>query len=173
MIDCENKIVNSCNGSKNKSEYTSTTIEGNGKMKHRLNLTKNTIDSKHTTSLIFRSNVDNSTDVSTKSQFKRKNSSSYNPNNHTMTHETAQSSTNSMKVDYYSYSNNNNPYSKRHNHSTSNNASSFTPPNQRSSTIQNKQSTTLPTIRRKRRYRSSSSPSQPIASITPRSSLNV
>ena len=90
-----------------------------------------------------------------------------------MTHETVQSSTDSIKVDSSSYSNQNNLYSTRHNNSTSNNTSSFTPPNQRSSTIKNIQSPTLPTIRGKGRYLFLSSSSQARASVTQRSSINI
>ena len=172
-IACECKIVNNCNRSKNKCEYTLETIEGNGKMEHPLNLMRNTIESKHTTPLISRSNVDNSNDESNDSQIERNNRSSHNLINHTMTHETAQSSTESMKVDSSAYSNQNNSHSTRHNNSTSNNSPSCTAPNQRSSKIQNKQSPTLPTSRGKGRYRSLSSSSQTIASVTPRSSLNI
>ena len=90
MLKYENKLRNRCNGSKNTSEYTLQNTIDSGKMKYHFKLKRNNIESKHTTSLISRNNVDNITDNRTESKIKRKNRSNYKPNTNAVTHKIVQ-----------------------------------------------------------------------------------
>ena len=81
--------INSCNGSKHRSAYTSNTIVRNGTMKNSINLKKKN-EPKHTTTLLSMNNIDNIKDNSNGPKIKLKNSSTYTSNSHTVAHEIMQ-----------------------------------------------------------------------------------
>ena len=72
------------------SEYALKNNIGKGKMTHRYKLKRNNNESKHTTYLISRNKIYNTTDNRTKLKITRKGSSNYKPNTNTVTNDIVQ-----------------------------------------------------------------------------------
>ena len=72
IVEPENKTINRCNHSQNKSECILKNIESAGFIKHHFKLKGNNIETKHAVSLLYRNTVDHISDKRTDSKGKRK-----------------------------------------------------------------------------------------------------